>query len=314
VSALPIPRARGLTERAALAAVVTACAIWGASFLLAKVALAELAVGHLVFWRFAIAAAVLVPWAARRGLPARRDFPRFALSALLCVPVTFLPQFEGVARTTVASASLIVGTAPPLLALAGALYRAERPGRRGWTAVGLSTLGLAVMVGSPGPGRTLTGDLLVFVSMVTTTAWVLVMMPLVARYGGLRATAWTVALGALFQLPVAWLDGPPALPASPLAWGALAGLGLGCTAGAYGLWNLGLERLPASRAGVFINLEPLVGATMGGALLGEPLTAGLLAGGGVVLAASVLASIPARPARPVETRRRVTRPPLPRAA
>ncbi len=282
------------SERAALAAVIAACVMWGASFLLGKIALRELAVGHVVLWRFAIAALVLVPWAARRGLPARRDVRRFALSGLLCVPVTFLPQFEGLARTTVASASLIVGTAPPLIALGAALFHGERPGRRGWTAVAVSTAGLAVMVGVPGPGRALGGDLLVFASMVTSAAWVLVMMPLVARYGGLRATAWTVAAGALFQLPVAWLDGAPALPATPLAWTALAGLGLGCTAGSYGLWNVGLERLPASRAGVYINLEPVVGAALGVALLGELVTPALLAGGGLILAASIVASLPAR--------------------
>jgi drug/metabolite transporter (DMT)-like permease len=210
------------------------------------------------------------------------------------VPVTFLPQFEGLARTTVASASLLVGTGTPLLALAGAIFRRERPGTSGWIAVALSCLGLAIMVGLPGPGRTWLGDALVFISMVTTTAWVLVMMPLVRRYGGLAASAWTVTFGAIFQIPVAWLGGPPDLPSSYLGWAALLGLGVACTAGSYTLWNLGLERVPASRAGVYLNLEPVVGATLGVALLHEAVTAGLLAGGGLVLAASLLASLPSR--------------------
>jgi drug/metabolite transporter (DMT)-like permease len=282
---------RPIGERAALAAVIVACAVWGASFPLAKVALEELPIGHLVLWRFAIAAAVLLPLVLRRGLPRRRDLPRFAVSGLLCVPITFLPQFEGLARTTVASASLLVGTGTPLLALAGALFRRERPGTRGWIAVALSCLGLAIMVGVPGPGRSWLGDTLVFLSMVTTTAWVLVMMPLVHRYGGLVASAWTVTLGAIFQIPVAWLDGPPAVPSSLLGWGALLGLGMACTAGSYALWNLGLERVPPSRAGVYLNLEPVVGAALGVALLHDAVTAGLLAGGGLVLAASLLASV-----------------------
>ncbi|HJU86030.1 MAG TPA: EamA family transporter [Gemmatimonadota bacterium] len=281
-------------ERAALAAVIVACAVWGSSFLLAKVALRELAIGHLVLWRFVIAAAVLLPLVARRGFPRGCDLPRFILSGLLCVPITFLPQFEGLARTTVTSASLLVGTGTPLLALAGALFRRERPGTRGWIAVALSCLGLAIMVGLPGPGRTWLGDALVFVSMVTTTAWVLVMMPLVGRYGGLGASAWTVTFGAVFQIPVAWLDGTPALPSSFLVWGALLGLGVACTAGSYALWNLGLERVPPSRAGVYLNLEPVVGAALGVALLHEAVTGGLLAGGGLVLAASILASLPSR--------------------
>jgi drug/metabolite transporter (DMT)-like permease len=127
--------------------------------------------------------------------------------------------------------------------------------------------------------------------MVTTTAWVLVMMPLVGRYGGLAASAWTVTFGAIAQIPVAWLDGSPALPSSLLGWSAVLGLGVACTAGSYALWNLGLERVPPSRAGVYLNLEPVVGATLGVALLHDAVTAGLLAGGGLVLASSVLASI-----------------------
>jgi drug/metabolite transporter (DMT)-like permease len=301
---------RRIGERAALAAIVVACAVWGSSFLFAKVALEELAIGHLVLWRFLIAAAVLVPLVSRRGLPRRSDLPRFALSGLLGVPLTFLPQFEGLARTTVASASLLVGTGTPLLALAGAILRHERPGTRGWIAVALSCLGLAIMVGLPGPGRSWLGDGLVFVSMVTTTAWVLVLMPLVGRYGGLVASAWTVTLGGIFQIPVAWLDGPPALPSSMLVWGALLGLGVACTAGSYALWNLGLERVPASRAGVYLNLEPVVGAALGVLLLHESVTAGLLAGGGLVLGASLLASIPARgPARAKDTRTVTAAPP-----
>jgi drug/metabolite transporter (DMT)-like permease len=136
--------------------------------------------------------------------------------------------------------------------------------------------------------------------MVTTTAWVLVMVPLIGRYGGLAATAWTVALGGIFQIPIAWLDGAPSVPGSLLGWSALLGLGLGCTAGSYALWNRGLERVPPSRAGVYLNLEPVVGAALGVALLHEPVTAGLLAGGGLVLAASLLASLPAQ--RPAPSR------------
>lgn len=294
---------RRIGERAALAAIVVACAIWGSSFLLAKVALKELPIGHLVLWRFLIAAAVLLPLVSRRGLPRRSDLPRFALSGLLAVPLTFLPQFEGLSRTTVASASLLVGTGTPLLALAGAVFRHERPGTRGWIAVALSCVGLAIMVGLPGPGRSGVGDALVFVSMVTTTAWVLVLMPLVCRYGGLVASAWTVTLGGVFQIPVAWLEGPPAPPSSLLVWGALLGLGVACTAGSYALWNLGLERMPPSRAGVYLNLEPVVGAALGILLLHESVTAGLLAGGGLVLGASLLASLPARaPAGGPDTR------------
>jgi drug/metabolite transporter (DMT)-like permease len=286
---------RPLSQRAALIAVILACVIWGASFLFAKIALAELPVGHVVLWRFAIATVLLAPLAVRRGLPRGRDLPLFALTGILCVPISLVLQFEGLARTSVASASLVVGTGTPLLALAGAAFRRERLGARGWLAVALSTVGLAIVVGLPGPGRTWLGDLLVFASMVVTAGWVILAMPLVARYGGLAATAWILGSGSLAQLPLAWLlDGAPRIPESALGWGALIALSVFCTGLAFALWNRGLERVEASRASVYINLEPVVGAFLGVTLLGDPMSPGLAGGGGLVLAASLLASLPAK--------------------
>jgi drug/metabolite transporter (DMT)-like permease len=287
-------RARVDRDRAALAAVALACIVWGASFLFAKLALAELPASHLVLWRFAIAAALLAPFAARRGLPRRRDLPLLALTGVLCVPVSLGLQFAGLARTSVASASLIVGTGTPILAVAGAIFRAERLGARGWWAVALSTVGLAVVVGLPGAGRTWQGDALVFASMVVTAAWVLLSTGLIARYGGLAATAWILGIGALVQAPIAWIDHPPIWPSTPLGWWTVLALAVPCTALAFALWNWGLERVEAGRAGIYINLEPVVGALLGIGFLGDNFGPALAVGGALVLLASLLASIPAR--------------------
>jgi len=47
------------------------------------------------------------------------------ISAFLGVPVQFLLQFHGLARTTVSHASLMVGSMPVLLAAAAALFAAS---------------------------------------------------------------------------------------------------------------------------------------------------------------------------------------------
>jgi drug/metabolite transporter (DMT)-like permease len=48
------------------------------------------------------------------------------------------------------------------------------------------------------------------------------------------------------------------------------GQGLLDTASTTLLWNWGLKRVPASQAGIFVNLEPLVGAILGVSLIGLP--------------------------------------------
>lgn len=285
-------RALGIPRRGGVAAVVAACVLWGASFPLAKVALGALSPAHLVLLRFALAAPVFVLLAARRGsLPRGRDMGLVVLTGVLCVPVTYLVQFAGLARTSVTSASLLVAVATPVLALAGWLVDRERLTGRIWLAVALSTTGAAVMVGVPGPGRTLLGDALVLGSVLMSVAWVLASKRLVRRHGASVATSWILLAGTLVLAPVVLAtDGPPPLALSPGVWLALIGLALGSTVGAFVLWNLGLARMESGRAAVYLNLEPVVGAGLGVAAFGDVVGLSLAAGGLLVLVGAVLAS------------------------
>ena len=61
-------------------------------------------------------------------------------------------------------------------------------------------------------------------------------------------------------------------------------LGVVITAFGYLLWTWGLARAEASRAAVFITVQPVVGALLGVLFLHEPLTAFTVAGGALVVA------------------------------
>jgi len=80
---------------------------------------------------------------------------------------------------------------------------------------------------------------------------------------------------------------PPFTHVSLSAWIALAISGLLCTATTTLLWNWGIHHVPASRAGIFLNLEPAVGSLLGVRLLGEHLGPFAWIGGGMILAAAV---------------------------
>jgi drug/metabolite transporter (DMT)-like permease len=281
-------------DRATVAALVISSCLWGMAFLFGKLAFAELTVSQVVLYRFGLASLVLLPLAwRRRSWPRRRDLPLFLLTGFLNVPATFLLQFGGLSLTSVASASLIIGTLPPLLALAAAGFGGEKLGRRGWGAVGASTMGVGLIVGLPGPEHSWLGDGLVFLSLIIAVAWILLSKRLIERYSALPATAYILAFGSLSLLPIslAW-DGPPRMSVSAGVGGAVLGLGLVCTALTFVLWNWALERYPASRAGVFVNLEPLVGALLGVALLHDRLGPSAVLGGLVIMAAAWAISQP----------------------
>jgi len=288
-----------------------ACALagclWGTGFYFGKLALREMSVGHMVLYRFLFASIGILPmlWKLRmhaQSVPAapsprwsRREIGTLLLSAALGIPIQFLLQFEGLARTTVSHASLMVGTMPVLLALGATLFANERLDWIGWLALVGSTIGAALIVlgghesGSAGVVPSLAGDLLVVLSLVIALGWILMNRSLMEIHSPLAVTAYGIFAGT-FML-IVWVvarDGPPPFARISLtAWLALAASGILCTATTTLLWNWGIHHVPASRAGVFLNIEPVLGSILGVELLGDKLGPFAWIGGGLILAAAV---------------------------
>lgn len=280
------------STKLAYAALATAGALWGTSFLFGKYALEEMGPAYLVFYRFILATVALLPFVPRTRIAiSRRDIGLFILGALLMGPAMFLLQFEGLDRTTASSAALIVGTAPPLMAIGGLLVDGERPTNVAWVAVLISTIGVALLIGGPGEGRTVLGDTLVFVSIVAAVVWTLLTRRVARRVGVVQTTTIFFSLGTIILLPFAIaLEGPPPLNLTIDAWLSVGILGIVCTAFTFWLWNWGLQHAQASQAGIFNNLEPLVGSFLGVVLLGEHLGPLALLGGALVIGAAIMAS------------------------
>ena len=95
------------------AACALAGGLWGTGFFFGKIAMREMSSAHMVLYRFLFACLGLSPILLRRrpGLDAR-GWRILLIAAFLGVPVQFLLQFAGLARTTVSHAALMVGTLP----------------------------------------------------------------------------------------------------------------------------------------------------------------------------------------------------------
>ena len=143
--------------------------------------------------------------------------------------------------------------------------------------------------GASGHGPTLAGDLLIVVSLMISLSWVLLNKHLMQGHSPMAVTAYGLLAGtAMLAVWVVLKDGlPPVHGVSMKAWFALAASGLLCNAAAMLLWNTGIHRVPASRAGVFLNIEPALGSLLGVKLLGEHLGPLAWVGGGLILAAAI---------------------------
>ena len=242
-------------------ALAAAGCLWGTGFPFGKIALEYMSVGHMIFYRFFFAVLALVPVAIQRqiSLPHRRDVLRILAAGALYVPIQFLVQFEGLAHTTVSHASLMVGGLPIMVAVGAVVFAHERLDRTGWLTLVASTLGAALIVsgGDSGSGTaTVTGDLLVVLSLFAAVAWVLTSKRLMrpnGAYSAVEASVYVMFAGVVML--TAWVfivDGPPPVHLPAIAWGAVVASGVFATATTTVLWNWGLTRVPASQAGVFI--------------------------------------------------------------
>jgi drug/metabolite transporter (DMT)-like permease len=285
-----------LEKRRALgfAACAVASSLWGCGFFFGKIALNEMSFAHMVLYRFLFAIAVLLPLLIthRPGLN-RREWGLLVVASFLGVPVQFLIQFYALSITTVSHASLMVGTMPVILAVGAALFAHERMDLVGWVALAGSTSGAALIALGGGlhssGGATLAGDLLVVVSLLIALFWILINKELMGRHSPIVVTAYGLVIGtAMLMVWVPMRYGmPPVAGVSVKAWLALAASGVLCTATTTLLWNWGMTQVPASQAGVLLNMEPLMGSLLGVLVLGERLGPTAWAGGGLILASAI---------------------------
>ena len=281
--------------------------LWGTGFYLGRIALNEMSVEHMVLYRFLFACVALLPVALlNRVRFTSAEIRILLISAAFGVPIQFLIQFHGLAHTTVSHAALMVGSMPVLLAAAAAIFAGERLDAIGWAALVASTIGAALIVlgGHHGPAvqgqPSLYGDLLVVFSLCTALAFILLSKKLMQSHSPVVVTAYTIVAGTLML--AVWTLGPlifnpwrqhkiPPLPVSHISltvWAALAISGLACTATTTFLWNWGIHHVPASRAGVFLNIEPALGSYLGVRLLGEHLGPHAWIGGALILGAAIV--------------------------
>ena len=284
------------------AACWAASALWGSGFFFGRIALNEMNVGAMVFYRFLFAMIALLAPLLVMHKPgfSRREWWVLAGCSFLGVPLQFLIQFYGLSLTTVSHASLMVGTMPVILAVGAAVWAHERMDGVGWTALAGSTCGAALIAlggrhGGAGQASaaavgSVKGDLLVVGSLMIALGWILINKQMMERHSHVVVTAYGLLLGTvMLAVIVPVLFGvPPVHGVSWKAWGALAASGVLCTATTTLLWNWGLTQVPASQAGVLLNMEPLVGSVLGVVVLKEVLGASAWVGGGMILVAAVL--------------------------
>jgi drug/metabolite transporter (DMT)-like permease len=177
----------------------------------------------------------------------------------------------------------------PALIAVGAWVTGERVSRASWAGVVAATLGAAVIAGLHGSAGSPLGIGLSLGSLLIFLAWLHVLRHAPKGPTPMALPAVTIIVATATILPIALImHGAPKLDLSPVAWAAIAGQGVFCTLLATAAWQFGLARVGSANAGVFINIEPLMGAVIGVALFGDHPTLALALGGALIVIGSFM--------------------------
>lgn len=280
-----LPRPAALVPVGLLAALATVL-FWASSFPLIRAAVAEFSPLPLAALRYAVAGLAMGAWLllVPGARPQGREWRRLLLAASLGIVAYNLLLNSGQRTVSAGAASFIANTAPVMTALLAVLLLGERLRVWAWPGMALSLAGVGLIAAAqPGGLRFSSGTLQILGSAACLALFFIVQRPLLARLGGLRTAAWTVALGGVLLLP--WLPTGLAQAQGASAGGlwTVVALGLFPAALGYGCWAVAQAHYGAARAASFLYLVPPTATLMALGLLGERPSPQILLGGALAL-------------------------------
>ena len=286
--------------RRAHLALLGANVVYATSYVAARVTLASVPPATLAIVRLVVGALVLAPLARPRGSapPLSRDDRRsVAWMGVLGFAAAYAFSNWGIASSTATNAALLIVVEPVSLMLLSPLFLGERlSGREGvGAALAIGGTVLVVVNGIPGVTAALAphwrGDLLLVLAGVAYASYSILGRRVLGRHAPLRVTIGSLVWGAVTLLPLAgaeWAAGAQPVWSAAAVAGTLY-LAVVITGFGYLVWNWALRLVPAPQAALFLNVQPIVGALLGVALLDEPLTIFTVAGGICIVAGLVVA-------------------------
>ena len=287
-----------------------AASIWGGMFVIVRIAIAVIPPVPLVWLRYVAALLVLSSIGWQQGVSwkiRRRDWKLIFFIGLLGNTISIVTQEAGTMLSSAQMGSIITAATPAFMVIFAKLLLGESLTVPKIFSVGLATIGVLLIVVDPENLQlgSVWGGLSLLVAALTW-AWMSVLLKrLPADYSPIVITTYAVLVAVVLLAPYAWhwlAAADSGLLLQPYLGGCILYLGAVSTAGAFILWNRGLQLMDASVGGLFFFFQPIVGTGLGWLLLGEAITAYFWLGSLLILIGVVMVVVTAAPAAMGEKR------------
>jgi len=272
-----------------------AASIWGGMYVVSKIVLAVIQPLELVWLRYLVALFILViiGVATRQSWYIRRkDIPIIFSIGVIGYFVSIWAQFAGTQLSTAQMGAVITSATPAFMVLFARALLNEKITLKKAVSVILATIGVLLIIGLGDIGSSIhLGGIILGVAALTWALMSVLVKRVPGDYSLLVLTTYAILAAFLVITPLvipqinySQLD----LLSQPAIAGGVMYLGIVSTAGAFYLWNKGLQMVDAATGGLYFFFQPLVGTLLGWLFLGEQVgitfwIGALLILGGVVL-------------------------------
>jgi drug/metabolite transporter (DMT)-like permease len=180
--------------------------VWGVNFAVSKYILDRIGAGSFMFFRFSLLpllgmTLLVIVFRGRLAMtwPRREDLPRFIACALIGHAVHIAAVVHGMNLSTAFSSSLVLTSGPIFTLAILALLGAERLRASQVAGTAVACVGMALFLSDKFAGgfaQAGVGDLLLLVAALSFSLYIILVQPLVKRYGTLIVLSYTLLFAA----------------------------------------------------------------------------------------------------------------------
>ncbi|MEH7535657.1 DMT family transporter [Bacillus toyonensis] len=270
-----------------------AASIWGGMYVVSKYVLDFIPPLTLVWLRFIIAFVVLYAFLKitekkqkKKVTIRKKDWLLFAWIGFIGYFISITCQFIGTKLSDAHTGSLVTSATPAFMVIFAAIILKEKLTARRLLSTIIATIGVIIVIGwDIEIGSYFIGTIILVGAAITWALLSIYVKIASAKFSSLVITTYAIFFSLFFITPFMLWEFQSS-PIEHINMYVLLGviyLGIASTAGAFFLWNKGLELMDASIGSLFFFFQPIVGSLLGWLLLNETLNSNFFIGGILII-------------------------------